>query len=263
MSTTDRPVFAGRRPSVLGHRGLGRGTVDGHRENTLGSLLAAVELGADWVELDVTRTSDDVLVVHHNPATDDGEWLVERTAEQLASRGVQTLADILDALPAGVAVDIDLKPVLEDAPTGRGSGTVALLAPVLSREVRRRRLLTTSFDPAALLWLREQDPALALGLISWVDFPLRSAVTTAAHLGLDVMCLHHRSFTANPIESGPVHRPPAYSIEVAHESGLEVLAWCPGPAEIPMLVAAGVDALCLNDLPATLPLVPRAPGAAR
>ena len=84
MSTADRQVFT-TRPSVVGHRGLGKGVVDGHVENSLSSLLQAVSLGVDWVELDVTRTKDDVLVVHHNPVADAEEFLVEQTADQLAS----------------------------------------------------------------------------------------------------------------------------------------------------------------------------------
>ena len=64
MSTADRQLFVGR-PAVLGHRGLGKGTVEGLDENTVPSLLAAVALGVDWVELDVARSADGVLVVHH------------------------------------------------------------------------------------------------------------------------------------------------------------------------------------------------------
>lgn len=254
MSTANRPLFTGR-PAVLGHRGLGRGTVDGLAENTLPSLLAAAAMGVDWVELDVTRSADGVLVVHHNPATGHGDFLVDLTAEQLAAHGVPTLAEVLDALPVEVALDLDLKTVLEDAPGGWGSGTVALLAPVLAAEVRRRPVLTTSFDVAALLWLRDEVPGVALGLISWIDFPLRMAVTAAAHLGLDVVSLHHGSFGPNPVEAAPVHRGPARSVEVAHAAGLEVMAWCPGPEAVGTLVAAGVDALCVNDVPVMLPLV--------
>lgn len=250
-------VFAGR-PAVVGHRGLGKGVVAGHQENSLGSLLAAVDLGVDWVELDVTRTVDDILVVHHNPADDVGGFLVEQPAHLLLERGVATLEDTFEALPPGVAVDVDLKTVLEDAPLGAGGGTVALLAPLLAREVRRRRLLVTSFDVAALLWLRERVPSLPLGLIGWVDFPLRMAVTAAAHLGLDVVCLHHGSFSVNAIERGPVHRDPARSVEVAHQAGLEVLAWCPVPPALDGLVDAGVDAVCLDDVPTALPLLRRA-----
>lgn len=240
---------------------MGKGSVDGLVENTLPSLLAAVALGVDWVELDVTRTSDGVLVVHHNPATGDGDFLVDRSADQLTAQGVPTFAEVLDALPPGTGVDVDVKTVLEDAPGGWGSGTVAMVAPVLAAEVRRRPVLATSFDVAALLWLREQVPGLALGLISWVDFPLRMAVTAAAHLDLDVVAVHHGSFGPNRVEAGPIHRSPARSVEVAHDAGLEVLSWCPGPDEVGPLVAAGVDAVCVNDVPEMLPLV-RAAAAA-
>lgn len=254
MSTADGPVFA-HCPAVIGHRGLGKGVVAGHVENTLGSLLAAVQEGVDWVELDVTRSSDDVLVVHHNPATTDGRFLVECTADQLTRLGVPTLADALDALPGGVAVDVDVKPILEDAPLSPAAATVGMVAAVLRHEMHRRPLLVTSFDAAALLWLREEVPGLRCGLLTWVDFPLRIAVPMAAHLGMDAVGLHHRSFGPNPVEPGPVHRDPRRSIETAQRAGLEVIAWCPGPGEVAPLVAAGVDAVCVNDVPTMLPVV--------
>lgn len=252
MTTTDRPVFT-TAPAVVGHRGFGKGVVDGHAENTLESLLAAVVAGVDWVELDVSRSADGVLVVHHDPATPDGHFLVDRTAADLAAHGVPRLDDVLDALPVDVALDIDIKPVLEDAVTG--PDTVELVLPVLGRECRRRRMLVTSFDVTALQRVRESVPRVPIGLLTWLDFPLRIAVPMAARLGADVVGLHHRSFAANAVEPGPVHRGAARSIEVAHQAGLEVLAWCPGAEEIPALVDAGVDGLVLNDVPRLLPLV--------
>jgi glycerophosphoryl diester phosphodiesterase len=235
--------------------------VEGQLENSLSSLLAAAALGVDWVELDVSRTADDELVVHHNPVSEPEVFLVERTAAELAHHGYATLAEVLDALPEDVGVDLDLKTVIEDAPGGWGSGTVALVAPVLAAQLGRRPLLTTSFDVAALLWLREQVPGLPLGLIAWVDYPLRMAVTAAAHLDLEVVCLHHGSFGVNRVEQGPVHRPTAYSVEVAHDAGLEVLTWCPDAETVGPLVDAGVDAVCVNDVPEMLPLVRSAAAA--
>ena len=41
-------------PITIAHRG----EPVGHRENTLGSFAAALELGADWVEIDLRRTRD-------------------------------------------------------------------------------------------------------------------------------------------------------------------------------------------------------------
>jgi glycerophosphoryl diester phosphodiesterase len=253
MSAADR-VFAAR-PDVLGHRGLGKGVVDGHVENTIGSLTAALTAGVDWVELDVSRSSDDVLVVHHNPATADGRFLVDRTAAELASAGIATVDEVLEALPAKVAIDFDLKPVLEDATGPVDATTAGLLLPVLRRELSRRRLLVTTFDVTALGWLRDELPGLPCGLLTWLDFPLRIAVPMAARSGAAVVGLHYRSFAANPVEPGPVHRDLATNLSVAHDAGLEVLAWCPGESEIGALVAAGVDAVTVNDVPRMLPLV--------
>jgi len=254
MRTTDRPVFTGR-PSLVGHRGLGRGEVDGHRENTVGSMLAALDAGVDWLEVDLTRTADDSLVAHHNPALPDGRFLVDTTRTEAEAAGVVGLDVLLDGLPPGIPVDLDVKTVLEDAVHPAARRTAALLAPLLEREAGRRPLLVTSFDPAALLGLRERVPAPAYGLISWIDFPLRHAVATAAGLGLDVVAVHLGSFGPNRVEPGPVHRPARDSVATAHDAGLEVLAWCPDPGAALELVAAGVDALVLNDVPTAVPAV--------
>ena len=54
------------RPLVLGHRGASHACP----ENTLAAFAQARAFGADGVELDVRRTADDRLVVHHDPHVD-------------------------------------------------------------------------------------------------------------------------------------------------------------------------------------------------
>jgi glycerophosphoryl diester phosphodiesterase len=252
MSTSEVERFLVATPTLIGHRGLGRGTVDGHPENTVASMLAALDAGADGLEVDVARTADGALVVSHDPSLPDGRFLVEVDAGEATAAGLVLLADLLDAVPAGVPVDLDLKSVLEDATDAVSRRTDALLAPLLAAEVRRRPVLVTSFDPAALLRLREAVAAAAYGLLAWIDFPLRHAVATAAGLGLDLVGLHHGSFGPNRVEGGPVHRPPEVSVDVAHRAGLRVLAWCPEPDVAAGLVSAGVDALVVNDVPAAV-----------
>jgi glycerophosphoryl diester phosphodiesterase len=228
--------------------------VDGHPENTIASLLAAAAAGVDWLEFDVSRTGDDALVVAHNPAIADGRFLVDGTAADATATGIALLDDVLAALPLDVGLNVDLKPILEDA-SGRDRSTVALLLPVLRRELPRRRLLVTCFDVAALDWLRHELPGLDVGVLSWLDFPLRSAVPMAARMGVPVVGVHYRSFGANQVEPAPVHRDLATNLAVAHGAGLEVLAWCPGEGEVGALIAAGVDAVTVNDVPRMLPLV--------
>src|SRR5450759_1398239 len=58
IGVTDGTSF----PLVIAHRGASRDAP----ENTPAAFEAAIALGADAVELDVRRTADGVLVVHHN-----------------------------------------------------------------------------------------------------------------------------------------------------------------------------------------------------
>jgi glycerophosphoryl diester phosphodiesterase len=89
-----------------------------------------------------------------------------------------------------------------------------------------------------------------IGLLSWLRFPLRKAIAAAAHLGADVVAPHVGSFPLGPRTEAPAERDVATSVRVAHEAGLQVLAWCPEPADGGALIAAGVDALVVDDAPA-------------
>lgn len=240
------------KPTVIGHRGSGKSSTGGQRENTIDSYLAAVSVGASWVEVDVRRTADDQLVVHHNPTTSDGDFIIDQRVEDVARKGVARFADVLAAVPAEVGLDLDVKTELEDAVCAPHRRTDALLLPMLAAEQDRRALFVSSFDPALLLTLQRRLPRVPLGLITWVHFPLRHAVPAAAHLGMQAVCLHTGSLGPNPIEDEPVHRPLDYSVRLAHEAGLEVLAWCPDASTATDIAAAGVDALCVNDVAGTL-----------
>jgi glycerophosphoryl diester phosphodiesterase len=235
------PVFADP-PVLCGHRGSGRGVVDGHRENTLDSYRAAVAAGLPWVEVDARVSADGVLVASHDPVLEDGRFIADLPASELS---LMRVADLLEELPPEVAVDIDVKSSLEDALRPRGETTAALVAGLAASE--HRRLLVTSFDPAALQIVRERAPRVPIGLLTWTRFPLRKAIAAAAHLGVDVVGPQVESFAESRAE-----RDAAWSVEVAHRAGLEVLAWCPGSEQAEALIAAGVDCLVIDDVTAGL-----------
>ena len=108
---------------IIAHRGYHKK----ERENTIGAFLSAVEIGADWVELDVWRTEDGVLVVYHNPAVDTDEpWFLpeeerkhtlvrdlryEEFASICKSRGFDppVLDEVLSTLRGKIKVDIEVK----------------------------------------------------------------------------------------------------------------------------------------------------------
>lgn len=249
------PSVLGGLPAVIAHRGFGRRTSHGHPENTLPAFRAALEAGVRWVEVDVRRSRDDELFVLHYPTTPDGAFLVDQSAEQARAAGVLGVDELMAALPAGVGVCFDLKTSLEDATRRPGRTTSALLTPVIAEQRARRPVLVTSFDPAALLLVRRRSPGIPLGLLTWLSFPLRKAVPAAAHLGVQVVGVHWRSFARNDVDPAPVHRPTADSVAVAHRAGLQVLAWCPDVSTSRRLLAAGVDGLVVDDVPGVLGLV--------
>ncbi len=239
-------------PSIVGHRGFGSGHRGGYRENTVASMLAAVASGVSWVELDVHRSSDGELVVRHDPVAPGGAFIVTQTAADLAAAGVAMFADVLAALPAGVAVNIDVKTITADAVDPPAQRTAALVAHVLHQELGTRPFLVSSFDPSVPVYLRGRREFIgdvALGLITGIDFPAHHAIPAAVNLGMDAVCLHTGTLNLQRDQMRPTDLSAERIIETAHRAGLEVLIWSPGPAEAVLLAAAGADAVCVNDIP--------------
>jgi glycerophosphoryl diester phosphodiesterase len=245
-------IFDGK-PVVVGHRGFGAGQPGGYRENTMASYQAAVAHGLSWIELDVQRSRDGQLMVAHDPVTADGAFVVTRSADELAEAGALRFDDVLADLPAGLALDVDVKTILEDALDPPGQRTGALLADLLRKHAGERELLVSSFDPGVLRYLQDQDLADApLGLITGPNFPSGQAIPAAVGLGLTAICLHTGSFGLHREPPRIADRSPEQVLDAAHRAGLEVLVWTPGPADAARLAAAGADAVCADDVPAVL-----------
>src|SRR3954447_26072201 len=95
-------------PVLCGHRGSGKGTVGGLRENTLGSFRAAVAAGLSWVEADARVNADGVLVSRHDPVTEDGRLVSELTTAETDERGLMRVEELFEGLPPEVSVDLDV-----------------------------------------------------------------------------------------------------------------------------------------------------------
>ncbi|MDP9825553.1 glycerophosphodiester phosphodiesterase [Kineosporia succinea] len=241
--------------AIASHRGFGK-NVEGWPENSLPAFQEALRHGVPWLEVDVRRTRDGGLFVHHWPSVglDDARFVSDLTTGQARAAGLLALDDLLEVLPDGVGVIFDVKTALEDALLKPSEDTTGLLLPTLAAEHSRRPVVVTSFDPASLLFVGQALPGVPRGLITWISFPLRKAVPAAARLGVEVLSTHWKSFGANGTDSAPHHRPPGYAIDIAHRAGLQVLAWSPGLGPAADLAAAGVDALVVDDVPGALAL---------
>jgi glycerophosphoryl diester phosphodiesterase len=252
LSTTVRPCVFDEVPTVIGHRGLGSGLVAGQRQNTLGSFSAAVRSGARWVEADVRRTGDDTLVVAHDATYPDGTVLTDLSGAETDRRGTLRLRTLLDELPSVVGVNIDLKSSIEDCLRAPAGTTAGLLATEVSDEVGRRPMMVSSFDPGALHLLRQEAPSVPLGLLTWYRFPLEMAVAACAHLDVEVLALQAGSLGAAARGRRADLRTVERLLSLVHGCARQLMIWCPRTELARFLLAAGTDAVVVDDVPTVL-----------
>lgn len=145
-------------PTIISHRGFGKGVVQGLKENTLPAFQEALRCGVTWIEVDVRRSADDELFVLHHPSVEDGSFLVDLKADQVRELGVLALDDLLAEVPDGIGVVFDVKTSLEDALRRPEETTVGLLMPILKRERDAGRCWSPRSIPGRCCWSASTRP---------------------------------------------------------------------------------------------------------
>lgn len=219
------------RPVVMGHRGA-PGEAP---ENTPAAFAAAAAAGAAWVELDARRSGDGVTVVHHDAWTADGRAVGEVVAAELQAMGVWTLAEVLDRLPVGLGIDVELKNLPGEPDYDLDDGLAALVTALLPDGARP--VMTSSFNPATVQASRAHRPDVPAGLLTTAGLRGPAGVAITQEVGAQIYCPH--------VDTPELD---AATVESAHAAGLAVLVWTVDDLACALrLAAAGVDALCTND----------------
>lgn len=228
--------------TVFAHRGAHLE----HRENTLDAFRAAVALGVDGVELDVRRSLDGVLVVHHDPSI--GGRAVAATPSTDLPGYVPSLAAALGVLRA-VTVNVEIK---NSPDAGEGpyddSGELARHVLDLLRDVGRGAgIVVSCFDLRTCVHARRHDATVP---VAWLieRGSLGDALTVAYDRGLAAVNPHVRL-----VDAAGVAR--------ARSLGLEVNAWTVNRSrDLVAMAALGVTS-AITDRPArALALYGRRPG---
>jgi glycerophosphoryl diester phosphodiesterase len=224
-------------PRVLAHRGAARVAP----ENTVEAFVAAGALGADGVELDVHRTADGALVVHHDADARGVGVLAERLeAEIRAARPeIPTLAEALEAC-SGMLVNIEVKNLPGDADYDPTDGVAAAVVQLLTRRGRRDDVLVSSFNLESADRVRDLDGSIPTGFLTLVGMdPLHGVEVAHAH--------GHGAF--HPDVRALAGDAAGATIARAHELGMRVNVWTVnGEDEMRRLATAGVDAI-ITDVP--------------
>jgi glycerophosphoryl diester phosphodiesterase len=232
-------------PMLLGHRGSPKAA----RENTLESFQLALEAGLDGIELDVQRSFDGVLVVHHDFFLPDGRLIAAlKGAEVMAlelpgNLRVPTLeAVLLWAKTSGAFVNVEIKSETVNS-DGREPETVRLI----ERLGVADQILISSFNPASIARVRLANSGLNTALLfdnKSIDNQgsapwLLEDGKTAAFMGVQAIHPHHSLVT------------PAL-MRRAKTRGWRVNVWTVNDLELGVkLLEMGVNAL-IGDFPELL-----------
>ena len=219
------------RPLVLGHRGASAVAP----ENTVAAFTRARELGADGVELDVRRSADGVLVVHHDPEM-PGIGLIASTAFADLRAARPELATLEEALHAcrGLVVNAEVK-CLPWEPDADADGSV-MRATIDAVRSHDGMVVVSSFDLAAIDRARAHAPDLATAWLTHGQEVAATAEIAAAHghpwLNPDVTAA---------MDAG------VDGLHAAHAAGVLVSVWTvDDPNTARTLAAAGADILITN-----------------
>ncbi len=221
-------------PITIAHRG----EPVRHRENTLGSFAAALDLGADWVEIDLRRTRDGEIVVLHDQSLErlwgvaasvgDVDWAEVARIGQGGVR-IPSLRQVLEAVPAPLMVDFTRREVVPGA-----------LDQVRAAGALDRSLFVTG-NVAALRELRALSGEARIGL-TWTD-------GEEAPLGLlaELRAEYWNPWFGLLSEAGAA---------AVHEAGRLVSTWTVDETpDMERVVACGADAVVSNQVAALVDFV--------
>lgn len=228
----------------VGHRGTGP-TREGHTfpENSISSFLAAMDEGADGIELDVEITQDGQLIVMHDDTLDRtttcSGCVSERTFDEIRSCQLldgagnptderpPTLAEVYDAIDENALVNVELK--VFDTPCLTETTGPEQLVPLALEEVTQigaeERTFFSSFDETAAELVKAQRPGYYSALLLFETEA--EEVEKALLLGQDAI---HPFFSVS-----------ADTVEDALGEGLQVNVWTVDTEE---LMQAQIDKGC-------------------
>ena len=189
-------------------------------------------MGADWVELDVRRTADDALAVHHDAHLADGRLVAEAAADDLPD-AVPLLAAALDAC-AGMGVNIEIKSLPGEADHDAAQWVAREVAGLVGMRGAHAEVLVSSFDPGAVAAVLDVDATIPTASLVLDPGPAGPAAEQAAASG--VVALHpHDAFVDRAL------------VEATQAAGLAVNVWTvDDESRMAELTEMGVDGIFTN-----------------
>lgn len=227
-----------RRPTVLvtAHRGLAKHAP----ENTLIALQKAIDVGADYAEIDVHQTRDGVVVLLHDRdlrrvagdsrrldqltfaevrELDVGSWF----APEFAAQRTPTLVEAIELCRGRIRLNIELKVFGAPEPLAQA------VAQIVREQHFETQCIVTSLSHEALIEVRRHAPDLPVGLI------VGQSIGDVNRLQVDAL-----SVRADHLSDA--------MIRAAHLQSRQVMVWgMDGERQMLRQLQRGVDNLITSD----------------
>jgi glycerophosphoryl diester phosphodiesterase len=196
---------------VIAHRGL-HDNANGPYENSLEAFQLAVQHGADRLEMDVHRTKDGVLVIHHDPEIDGVHIASTNYADLPLLPGgyrIPTLDSVVElAHQTGAQLDVEIKvkgyeqqivdTLVRRLPTSQFH-IISFEKKAIERVERYRPdVVTGVLSPRIPAWLRE---SFAWPVIEKLVNPLHWPIQKAQKIGADYVSIDYRSVSDGMLNS--------------------------------------------------------------
>jgi glycerophosphoryl diester phosphodiesterase len=170
------------RPIIYGHRGARAHT----RENTVAAYALAIEQGADGVELDVRRSRDGAIIIHHEDRAEPGSppfISQDLRTIRAATPWVPTLDEAWMAIGDEALLNIEIKNDIDEADFDQSRRIAADVVRWVESQDGLDRILISSFDGVSLGAVRDRAPGLATGLLAGATVDPMAAIKWAKRDG--------------------------------------------------------------------------------
>lgn len=215
--------------AVIAHRGASRA----FPENTVAAFQGALAMGADMVELDVRRTADGHLAVHHDALLADGRAIVDLAARDLPSH-IPDLQEAIEACGA-MTVNIEVKNSSRDPDFDGERRVAAEVAAAVAEHDVYDRILVSSFDVGSIGRIRQIDDRVSTAWLTMVVPDPEAVVASLVTAG------HRALHPHDPLVDVAL-------VEACHRAGIAVNVWTvDDPVRIGALAAMEVDGICTNE----------------
>ena len=215
---------------VIAHRGAS--LVE--RENTVAAFRRAREMGSDAVELDVRRTKDGAMAIHHDAHLADGRVICETHSSDLVGV-IPFLPEALDACE-GMWVNIEIKNWPEDPDFDASDSLAATVANHLIDRGQDERWLISCFHRPTVDAMRTLHPRVRT---AWLTIGVReeNLESVAREMALS-------GHTALHPWTDLLTR---QCIDTFHAHGLQVNSWTiDDPSRMAEVIEWGIDGICTN-----------------